>query len=90
MLPVANNTISAFNASSYPNVTRVSSESVVLQEPHPQFNHRGGTIAAPGGLLYVSIGNPLMGKTDERKPEREVYASTSSTGKHFVLMKNQH
>jgi hypothetical protein len=57
MLPVANNTISAFSVSSYPNVARVSSESVVLQEPHPQCSHNGGTIAAPGGLLYVSIGN---------------------------------
>ncbi|HYK55799.1 MAG TPA: hypothetical protein VEV15_04925 [Flavisolibacter sp.] len=138
MLPVAINTISAFSVSSYPNMTKVSSGSVIQQESHPQFNHNGGTIAAPDGLLYVSIGhgghkndpgpgyvkdwcaahadnngqqieqnfrsnvlcidlntsnagkgyfmppgNPLVGKADERKPEREVYVSTSSTGTGF-------
>lgn len=57
MLPVANNTISAFSVSSYPNVTRVSSERIILQEPHPQFNYNGGSISLPGGVLYVSIGN---------------------------------
>jgi glucose/arabinose dehydrogenase len=56
-----NNTtrISEFMASSSnPNQADMGSEKVILEEPHPQANHNGGTIAfGADGYLYISIGD---------------------------------
>ncbi len=56
-----NNTtrISEFKVSmSDPNLADMGSERVILEEPHPQSNHNGGTIAfGHDGYLYISIGD---------------------------------
>ena len=52
-------TISEFKVSpSNPNMADMSSERIILQQPHPQSNHNGGTIAfGSDGYLYISIGD---------------------------------
>jgi glucose/arabinose dehydrogenase len=52
-------TVSEFTASmGNPNVADASSERIILQEPHPQANHNGGTIEfGSDGFLYISIGD---------------------------------
>jgi glucose/arabinose dehydrogenase len=51
--------ISEFKVSaSDPNKGDLGTERVILEEPHPQSNHNGGTIAfGPDGYLYISIGD---------------------------------
>jgi glucose/arabinose dehydrogenase len=52
-------TISEFTVSAAdPNLANLGSERKILEEPHPQANHNGGTIAfGPDGYLYISIGD---------------------------------
>ena len=56
-----NNTtrISEFKVSaSNPNMADMGSERIILEQPHPQSNHNGGTIAfGADGYLYISIGD---------------------------------
>lgn len=45
-------------SSSNSNMADMGSEKIILEEPHPQGNHNGGTIAfGRDGYLYISIGD---------------------------------
>ncbi|HEY0434057.1 MAG TPA: PQQ-dependent sugar dehydrogenase [Chitinophagaceae bacterium] len=50
--------VSEFKVSSNPDMADLGSERIILEQPHPQSNHNGGTIAfGDDGYLYISIGD---------------------------------
>jgi glucose/arabinose dehydrogenase len=53
------NQVSEFLVSADPNVADPTSERILLQVDHPQFNHNAGTVAfgPEDGYLYISIGD---------------------------------